>query len=297
MHWRSAARKGARRVPVAAAEGGKKMTSRSCCGDSCCPGEAKAVYYPASALAMRPDVDGAACWAVGLGRAMLTRFAVKPGARFERHAHEAEQITMVLKGSLTFEFEGEPPVRLLAGEVVAIPSGLPHGATAGPEGADAVDAWSPPREEFVRAGSTADAGAACCDSSCCSPSPDSIRETVREGYSKIAEAGSWSAAQGEGAAKGGCCGTASRGSGGGCCGPGAFTPEDLATAVGYSRSELSALPEGANMGLSCGNPTALASLRPGEVVLDLGSGGGFDCFIAGPKVRGAGKVIGVDMTP
>jgi SAM-dependent methyltransferase len=160
-----------------------------------------------------------------------------------------------------------------------------------------VDAWSPPRDGFARAVPTADAGAAaCCESSCCSPaqSPDSIRETVREGYSKIAEAGSWSAAQNQPAAKAGCCGPAG---GGGCCGSGAFTPEDLAAAVGYSQADLSALPEGANMGLSCGNPTALASLRPGEVVLDLGSGGGFDCFIAGPKVRGAGRVIGVDMTP
>lgn len=57
------------------------------------------------------------------------------------------------------------------------------------------------------------------------------------------------------------------------------------------------MPEGANMGLSCGNPTAIASLKPGEVVLDLGSGGGFDCFIAGPKVGSSGRVIGVDMTP
>jgi len=56
-------------------------------------------------------------------------------------------------------------------------------------------------------------------------------------------------------------------------------------------------PDGANMGLSCGNPTAIASLQPGEVVLDLGAGGGFDCFIAGAKVGATGRVIGVDMTP
>jgi len=60
---------------------------------------------------------------------------------------------------------------------------------------------------------------------------------------------------------------------------------------------LSVLPEGADMGLSCGNPTAIASLAPGEIVLDLGSGGGFDCFIAGRKVGASGRVIGVDMTP
>jgi arsenite methyltransferase len=71
----------------------------------------------------------------------------------------------------------------------------------------------------------------------------------------------------------------------------------VAKGVGYSEAELAVLPEGANMGLSCGNPTAIASLKPGEVVLDLGSGGGFDVFIAGPKVGPTGRVIGVDMTP
>jgi arsenate reductase len=112
-------------------------------------GVATATHYPAAALAMRPDVDGAAYWAVALAKAMLTRFEVQPGARFERHAHEAEQITLVLKGSLIFEFDDQPPVTVGAGEVVAIPSNLPHAATAGPEGADAVDAWSPPRAEFA----------------------------------------------------------------------------------------------------------------------------------------------------
>ena len=93
------------------------------------------------------------------------------------------------------------------------------------------------------------------------------------------------------------------GSGGGCCGTSSCrsqatpTVDDVAKRVGYNEAELATLPDGANMGLSCGNPTALASLRPGEVVLDLGSGGGFDCFLAGPKVGTAGRVIGVDMTP
>jgi len=68
-------------------------------------------------------------------------------------------------------------------------------------------------------------------------------------------------------------------------------------AVGYSQAELGTIPQGANMGLSCGNPTAIASLKPGEVVVDLGSGGGFDCFLAGPKVGATGRVIGIDMTP
>ena len=83
-----------------------------------------------------------------------------------------------------------------------------------------------------------------------------------------------------------------------CCG-GSTADEAtrLAQAIGYSAAELQNLPAEANMGLSCGNPTALAALRPGEVVLDLGSGGGFDAFIAGQKVGAQGKVIGVDMTP
>jgi len=71
----------------------------------------------------------------------------------------------------------------------------------------------------------------------------------------------------------------------------------LAQSIGYAADELAQLPDGANMGLSCGNPVALASLREGEVVLDLGSGGGFDVFIAGRKVGPTGRAIGVDMTP
>jgi SAM-dependent methyltransferase len=73
--------------------------------------------------------------------------------------------------------------------------------------------------------------------------------------------------------------------------------DQLAQAIGYSQRELSFAPEGANMGLSCGNPTSIASLSAGETVLDLGAGGGFDCFIAGAKVGAQGRVIGVDMTP
>jgi arsenite methyltransferase len=105
---------------------------------------------------------------------------------------------------------------------------------------------------------------------------EQIREAVRDGYGKIAKT------------SGTCCGPS-------CCGSG--TVNQVARTVGYREAELAALPEGANMGLSCGNPTALASLKPGEVVLDLGSGGGFDAFLAGPKVGPTGRVIGVDMTP
>ncbi|WP_103996680.1 arsenite methyltransferase [Paenibacillus sp. UNC499MF] len=81
-----------------------------------------------------------------------------------------------------------------------------------------------------------------------------------------------------------------------CC----ATPADfdaISAKLGYSGEELSAVPEGANLGLGCGNPQAIAALKPGETVLDLGSGGGFDCFLASRQVGAAGRVIGVDMTP
>src|ERR1700712_1970728 len=71
----------------------------------------------------------------------------------------------------------------------------------------------------------------------------------------------------------------------------------VAEAFGYSSDELSSIPAEANMGLSCGNPTATANLRPGEVVVDLGSGGGLDVFLAAKKVGPTGKAIGIDMTP
>lgn len=121
--------------------------------------------------------------------------------------------------------------------------------------------------------------------------PDAVRDHVRDGYSKIARDGQWSSVQSAPTAGGSCCG------GGGCCGPTTLTADQVASAVGYSGDDLSTLPEGANMGLSCGNPTAIAALKPGEVVLDLGSGGGMDCFLAGPRVGATGRVIGVDMTP
>jgi arsenite methyltransferase len=109
---------------------------------------------------------------------------------------------------------------------------------------------------------------------------DSVRQQVRDGYGKIA-------------ATNDTCGSSSVS----CCGSNAAASEQLAKHIGYSAKELAALPNGSNMGLSCGNPTAIASLKPGEVVLDLGAGGGFDVFIAGQKVGPAGRAIGVDMTP
>jgi len=110
--------------------------------------------------------------------------------------------------------------------------------------------------------------------------PETVRQTVRQSYGQIARSG------------GSCCSSSPT-----CCGSSPVASEDLAKHIGYSNDELSGLPDSANMGLSCGNPNALAALQPGEVVLDLGAGGGFDVFIAGRKVGATGRAIGVDMTP
>jgi SAM-dependent methyltransferase len=110
---------------------------------------------------------------------------------------------------------------------------------------------------------------------------DTIRKAVRINYAQVAQAGN-----------SGCCPTSS------CCSPGdASSADAVSVQLGYSDEEVSAVPAGANMGLGCGNPQAIASLKPGEIVLDLGSGGGFDCFLAARAVGETGKVIGVDMTP
>jgi len=85
-----------------------------------------------------------------------------------------------------------------------------------------------------------------------------------------------------------------------CCGPVAdcgCAPVDQSLGLGYASQDLEAVPEGANLGLGCGNPVAMASLKPGETVLDLGSGAGFDAFLASKRVGPEGRVIGVDMTP
>ncbi len=108
-----------------------------------------------------------------------------------------------------------------------------------------------------------------------------VHEMVRQGYAAIATAENAGRTR-----RSSCCGGSKE-----------AAPDELARQVGYSPEELAALPDGANMGLSCGNPAALAALQPGEVVLDLGSGGGFDVFIAGRKVGATGRAIGVDMTP
>lgn len=107
---------------------------------------------------------------------------------------------------------------------------------------------------------------------------DEIRQAVRQQYSRVAE-------------NEGCgCGPA-------CCGETAATADTLSQELGYSADETALVPEGSNMGLGCGNPQAIANLKAGETVLDLGSGGGFDCFLAAKQVGDSGKVIGVDMTP
>lgn len=111
--------------------------------------------------------------------------------------------------------------------------------------------------------------------------PDEIRMVVRKKYGGVAKSDS-----------SGCCTPVSS-----CCGAPATSLEDLATLTGYSPQDLRIVPQGSHMGLGCGNPLAIASLQPGETVVDLGSGGGFDCFLAARKVGATGRVIGVDMTP
>lgn len=114
-----------------------------------------------------------------------------------------------------------------------------------------------------------------------------IHKEVKKKYGSIA------------AGSGSCCGPVVAGRGGStksdCCGS-APSAEELSASVGYSAADLTVIPEGANLGLGCGNPVALASLKPGETVLDLGSGGGIDCFLAARRVGPEGRVIGVDMT-
>jgi arsenite methyltransferase len=113
---------------------------------------------------------------------------------------------------------------------------------------------------------------------------DETRQQVRDAYSVVAEASD----------SGGCCGEASS-----CCGVSDDSKINqlISTRLGYSQSDLDSVPTGADMGLGCGNPRAIASLQAGHVVLDLGSGGGFDAFLAAQEVGDEGRVIGVDMTP
>ncbi len=107
---------------------------------------------------------------------------------------------------------------------------------------------------------------------------DKARKRVREGYAKIAKEGL-------------CCTPITS-----CC-DSSSTHGELSKKMGYTEEELKSIPETSNLGLGCGNPAALASLKKGETVIDLGSGGGIDCFLAAKKVGETGKIIGVDMTP
>jgi SAM-dependent methyltransferase len=109
---------------------------------------------------------------------------------------------------------------------------------------------------------------------------EEIRKTVRLGYAQVAKG------------SGSCCGPQKNS---GCCG--IDVTKEASKAVGYTDKDVNSVPDGANLGLGCGNPVALASIKEGEVVLDLGSGAGFDCFLAAQRVGKTGRVIGVDMTP
>jgi arsenite methyltransferase len=110
-----------------------------------------------------------------------------------------------------------------------------------------------------------------------------IKEIVRARYGSIASSD----------ASDSCCGPAASS----CCGPAPASPsDDKSLRMGYSETDLTSVPEGANLGLGCGNPQTIAAMQPGEVVVDLGSGAGFDCFLAAQRVGPTGRVIGVDMT-
>jgi SAM-dependent methyltransferase len=129
----------------------------------------------------------------------------------------------------------------------------------------------------------------CCGPDCCTPEValdglDNHRQGVREAYAEVAKANNEQSACGVGSS---CCGVSDD----------AAINTLISTRLGYSEADLAQVPEGADMGLGCGNPKAIASLQPGERVVDLGSGGGFDCFLAAAEVGDEGRVIGVDMTP
>lgn len=109
---------------------------------------------------------------------------------------------------------------------------------------------------------------------------EDIKKQVRKRYAGVAKTGT------------SCCSSLPN-----CCGETRPTDQSTSQIVGYSKEELAKIPEQSNLGLGCGNPTAVASLKEGEVVLDLGAGAGIDCFLAASKVGPSGKVIGVDMTP
>jgi arsenite methyltransferase len=115
---------------------------------------------------------------------------------------------------------------------------------------------------------------------------EEVTKKVRSRYADVAKQSSSCCSGGSVSQSSLCCGSSS-----------SITARDLSKNIGYSDADMDSVPEGANLGLGCGNPIALASLKEGEVVLDLGSGAGFDCFLSASRVGPQGKVIGVDMTP
>jgi arsenite methyltransferase len=123
---------------------------------------------------------------------------------------------------------------------------------------------------------------------------DEIRQSVRNAYEKVATATSPPTGTSRGAS---CCDPTDDSAVVSCgCNESSLALTQMSSAMGYNEADINSVPEGSNMGLGCGNPVAIASIKPGETVVDLGSGGGFDCFLAAQKVGQTGHVIGVDMT-
>lgn len=125
-----------------------------------------------------------------------------------------------------------------------------------------------------------------------------MREAVQDNYAAVAKSGPCGCSSSATEATGSCCSSSASSESGCCGGAGENQYQEVSFATGYSPVELSAAPkEAADISLGCGNPIAMAGLKPGEVVLDIGSGGGLDAFIAAGRVGSTGRVIGVDMTP
>lgn len=135
-----------------------------------------------------------------------------------------------------------------------------------------MDYYQPPKIEHVQYVTARNTG----------KNVENVKQEVREAYGSVVESNNQNKS----------CGNARS-----CCGVSAKPDPAYSQELGYTQEELNSAPEGSNMGLGCGNPQAIASLKPGEIVLDLGAGGGFDAFLAARKVGNTGKVYGVDMTP
>lgn len=136
----------------------------------------------------------------------------------------------------------------------------------------AMDYYQPPKVEFVQYVAVNQG----------SKTVEDVKQEVRAAYKGVAEANNQNKS----------CGNSRS-----CCGVSAKPDQEYSKELGYSQDDLNSVPEGCNMGLGCGNPQEIASLKLGEVVLDLGAGGGFDAFLAAKQVGSTGKVYGVDMTP